>query len=188
MPELANQTWRVASALLETEGGKPVASSRSLARSGTSTSEAVRNATWRGAIEALGMHRESREEVVGAGGTVVDISAQLRRRRWWAEHRWEPTLAEITRMINATWPKTAGRPVEPLRSIKTSWKRSKPVSRHAEYIIDRCRSPIYEIRRQLRDLSEPDLNGVMTKLNEDGADDVIDACLWGGVAEAAIAT
>lgn len=58
------------------------------------------------------------------------------------------------------------------------------MSRHAEYIIDRCRSPIYDIRRQLRDLSEPDLNGVMTKVNEDGADDVIDACLWGGVAQA----
>jgi hypothetical protein len=162
LPEFANQTWRVASVVLETESGKPVGVIRI---TGTlwrfDERRGARRNLAQGAIEALGMHRESEEEAVGAGGNIVDISRKIRRRRWWAEHRWEPTPAEITRMINTIWPKAAGRPVEALRSIETSWKRRKPVSRHAGWVVDRCREHVYEIRRELTDLSEPDLNGVM---------------------------
>lgn len=186
LQEYAGRTLRIAEVILKTEGRKPVrvVSVKGLFWHFDERGE-LRSLT-RPVAEDFRTKRALQEEAAGNAGPVVSISARMARKRWEAQNQWEPTPSDITRVVNSIWPKAAGRAVEAMRSIETSWKRRTPVSYEAKVCLSKCRTHVLAISQQLEELDDRSLKSVVEKSRENAADtDVLRPALWEGIAHAA---
>lgn len=186
LSEFAGQSLRVAAVTLELDRRQPV---RIVLLQGSiwhfDKEGRVQPSLARSAVEVLGMTHY--DQAIARREGIVDLSTEFRRRQWERLNRWEPTPADITRIVHAIWPEQAGRHVEKVRSIETSWKRRVPVSRQAKYIIGECRSHVWAIRHQVGKLEDSDFKGFAVEAAEHAAqaEDVVEAAIWEGVARAA---
>ncbi|MGH9895470.1 MAG: hypothetical protein ACREA0_26495, partial [bacterium] len=184
LQEYAGRTLRIADVILKIEGGRPVQVVR-VTGSFWHFDErgSIQGSLAGSAIENLETHQALQKETAASDGPAVEISARLARERWKAKNRWEPTPADITKIVNSIWPKSAGRPVEPLRSIEASWERKTPVSREAKRALGRIWDHVREISHELGELDERSLTNVV----EDSRENMEDTfpTLWEGIAQAA---
>lgn len=129
---------------------------------------------------ALGLESSTR------GATVIDVSRKLKRARWERENRWEPTSAEITRMVHAIWPEQAGRPVARAKPVTGIKKRRIPMSYEAKNALSACAMPAYTIKGKIDDLDEKDLKSFIANARKhlDPSDPVSDE-IWKGIIAAA---
>lgn len=133
-------------------------------------------------------------EVVGAmyadiertesGTNVVGALAAFARRRAQARWLWTPSATEINAIINAIWPDAAGleRKLPPYE--RGANKRRYPVSYKSDHVFGECREPIWKLSHLIEDLSEHDLKGMLSQI-EDGAGPTGEGTehLWRGLGE-----
>jgi hypothetical protein len=134
------------------------------------------------ALETFGAVREA----AGATETVVNISPRLNRAKWERENRWQPTSADITRIVHAIWPEQAGRPVERPKPAIGIKKRRIPMSRPASNAVRECAMPAFNIQRQIDDLDDKDLKSFVANAREGLAHgDPVSNEIWKGAIAAA---
>lgn len=109
MPQYAGQRLRYAVAFLALHQGKPV----EIVEIQGSYLEFDRHGRIGGALltaarERMNVYHEL--ENAATSGPVIDVSARIRARRMEETQRWQPTPAEVTQLVHAIWPETAGRP------------------------------------------------------------------------------
>jgi hypothetical protein len=117
--------------------------------------------------------REAMNAAAGhaAGGTGErdpnGLRRQLARRRLEREWRWTPTPVEITAIVHAIWPETAGRPVQLPAFARGQARRRYPVSSKAKYAREKCQKHIWGLSRVIEDLGEHDLKGLVGSLGDE---------------------
>jgi hypothetical protein len=165
LPQYANQSLRILGVFLNLEDGRPVDVKRVEASIWhfDQTGELLRDL--RGAMMAL---EDSGRLVEGDdwGGPVVDITAQLEHRNWNARNRWEPTPADITRVVHIIWPAQAGREVSRPAMISGAAERRVPMTYAAKHALRECHLPLWEVGRKLEDLGDKDLKAFIQGARE----------------------
>ncbi len=189
LPQYAGQTVRVAGVTIETEAGKPV---RILRVAGSiwqfddrgRFSREQRESSFEGLRLAL---EETHARPAASGAArVVDISRRLRRLRWEERWSWDPTPPEITRLVHAIWPETAGRPVARATFVRGVRRRRLPMSYKAKSITREIGTSLFDIGRRLEELGETDLKAFAGQARDKLKDyDVVERELWRGLAAAA---
>jgi hypothetical protein len=117
---------------------------------------------------------------------VISISPKLARERWERENRWQPTSADITRIVHAIWPEQAGRQIERSKPAIGIKKRRIPMSREATNALRECIKPAFSIQHQIDELSDKDLKAFIAKARKDlGHGDPVSNEIWKGVIGAA---
>ncbi len=163
LPQYAGQSLRAFDVLLETENGKPVEIIKLTGDIWHFDEKGRTRQDWIGsAVAALSTDRAVRQ--APTDGPVVDITARIARRRWEEHNRWEPSPADINRIIHIIWPETAGRPVKRPKTITGVRKRRPPMTLEAKQTISKCREAVWSIVSRLDDLSEPSLKAVIGKI------------------------
>ena len=102
-----------------------------------------------------------------AGGRVVDFRGALARRRAAHRWRWTPTLPEITRIVHAIWPETAGRPASAPPSARGSSKRRHPMSLRAREAERKCGELLLQLYWVVEHLGEHELKGLVSAVEHD---------------------
>lgn len=127
-----------------------------------------------------------RVALISSSDDVVDVTAQVARRRYERDHRWTPTDADVTRIVHAIWPEQAGRPVprpEPAIGIE---KRRPSMSFAAKRALDDCWKPTHNIGSTIMHLDDRDLKAFIAgAADELDPADLISSALWEGILAAA---
>jgi hypothetical protein len=186
LPQYAGRHLRAATVYVERVDGKPhrIASVQGSifhfdSEGGLQRSLAASAFTALATFDAL-------REPVSVNEPVVDISPKLERQRWERENRWQPTSADITRLVHAIWPEQAGRPVERPKPAVGIKKRRIPMSYQATNAVDKCLLPAINIQGVIGDLDDKDLKAFIAKCRE-GLEhgDPVSNEIWKGIIAAA---
>ena len=74
---------------------------------------------------------------------------------------------EVTAIVHAIWPETAGRPVQlPGFARGQAWRRYT-VSSKAQHAKRQCAEQVWKLTHALEDLGEHDLKGMISALEDD---------------------
>lgn len=120
-------------------------------------------------------------ETAPTDSNVVSLADRLREKRI-AGRRWEPSSKEITQIVHAIWPETAGSAVKAPQRITGVLKRRPPLTREAKWAIDQCWSPMFTIRQQIEGLSEAALKAFIAQMEEEDPLDPLHSALSKGIA------
>lgn len=165
MTQYAGQRLRAAMAWLLLDDGMPT---QLLKVEGSWWRFDARGRTVEGHMEAM---REALNAIYAADGTGErdpdGFRRQLARRRLEREWRWTPTPVEITAIVHAIWPETAGRPVQLPTFARGQARRRYPVSSKAKYARQQCAEQVWKLAHAIDDLGEHDLKGLISALGED---------------------
>jgi len=185
LPQYAGQSLRAFDVLLETENGKPVEIIKLTGDIWHFDEKGRTRQDWvDSAIRASETHEALRQASIT--GPVVDITGRIERRRWEEHNRWEPTSADINRIIHIIWPETAGRPVNRPKSVSGTRKRRPPMTHEAKHVERECHSPVSRIVMGIDRLRDPSLKAFIAKL-EDSEDNKMPGHreVWRGIRHAA---
>lgn len=117
---------------------------------------------------------------------VVDITDKLARQRYVREHQWQPTDADVTRIVDAIWPEQAGRPVVRPPLAQGAAKRRLPLTHPARRALSTIQGSVAEISIRLEALSEKDLRSFVDEARErQEPTELVDFVLWEGIIAAA---
>ncbi|MDL2401583.1 hypothetical protein [Rhizobium mayense] len=153
LPQYAGTRKRVLAVYLERESGKPQRIWK--------TEGSYWNFDADGGIaDSL---RQSAGEVISAafskpadGATVLDLKTRLNRKKVIEKNRWEPSNAEIERIIRDIWPKKPG---DTLKPAKGTSKKKPPMTSEARHALREISSGFWKITHEIESLSEPSLRG-----------------------------
>ncbi len=186
LPQYAGQSLRSIEVVLETVDGKAV---EIVKLSGGIWHFDEKGRTRQDWIESAITASETHEALRQASNTgpVVDITGRIARRQWEEHNRWEPTPADINRIIHIIWPETAGRPVKRPKTISGVRERRPPMTLEAKRTISKCREDVWSVVSRLDDLSEPSLKAVIGKIEglAEKNDDLGALEIWEGIRAAA---
>jgi hypothetical protein len=165
LPQYAGQSLRAIEVLLETTNRKAI---EIVKLEGTIWHFDKKGRTRQDWIESAMMASETYRALQKASttGPVVDITDRIARRRWEEHNRWEPTPADINRIIHIIWPETAGGPVQRPKSVTGVRKRKPPMTFEAKQVEHECHSPVSTIVMEIHRLSDPSLKAFVAKLEE----------------------
>jgi hypothetical protein len=186
LPQYANRQLRAATVLIYLVDGKP---QRVASVSGSifhfDNEGGLQRSLAASAMMALQTFDAVRE-ATGPTATVVSLSPKLKRAQWERENRWQPTSADITRIVYAIWPEQAGRPVERPKPAVGIKKRRIPMSRLATNAAHECAMPAFNIQRQIDDLDDKDLKAFIANVREGlKHGDPVSNEIWKGIVAAA---
>ena len=165
LPQYAGQSLRSIEVVLETMDGKAV---EIVKLSGGIWHFDAKGQTQQDWIESAVTASETHEALRQASttGPVVDITGRIARRQRDEHNRWEPTPADINRIIHVIWPETAGGPVKRPKSISGVRKRRPPMTHEAKHVERECHSPVSRIVMEIDRLSDRSLKAFIAKLKE----------------------
>ncbi|MCV3734977.1 hypothetical protein OCK02_02080 [Rhizobium sp. TRM96647] len=138
---------------MHNEDGKPVQISRV---SGTMWTFDEDGEIAEGLSEEVAEVQNSMGGTFAASSKVVSLKPQLSKRRIAEKYRWEPSSADINRIIQDIWPKTK---VDRLIEAKGVSRRRPPLTYDAKHAIEKVGSHFWEIVNEIGDLKDPGLKG-----------------------------
>ncbi|MBT4689829.1 MAG: hypothetical protein HOK21_15155 [Rhodospirillaceae bacterium] len=118
---------------------------------------------------------------------IAEASAKLRRRRWEEANRWMPTPADITRIVEAIWPGTTGRPSEKGK-YRTGTRKPRPqMTYESRESLQSLESPAVSIQFAMQELKPKSLKALISAIKEDreSIPDRFDTFVWEGIRIAA---
>lgn len=97
---------------------------------------------------------------------VVDFTSRRRIQMFNRTYRWDPTPADITKIVYAIWPHQSGG-LAPKRAVtKTTLKRKVPMTYEAKQALSELGSPLYTLLGTIAKLSTKDLQGLADEIRE----------------------
>lgn len=153
-PQYAGSKQRVLTAFLELDSGKPV--------SITGTQGSVwefdgAGSIWKGLHKAIVLATNSLPAPNRVKNeTVVQLRPHSDRNKLQKEYRWEPTAAEINRIIADIWPKKKG---DRLKLAQGVSKRRPPLTYDARDAIDEISKMFWKVTSTIERLKEPSQKG-----------------------------
>lgn len=165
LPQFANTKQRVLSAYLEMEDRKPVRIWRTETGVWSFDEDGGIGDSLRRAM-ALAMDSLPTPERTG---TVVALRPHVSRDRLKREHRWEPTNAEIDRIVADIWPKKSS---DRLKVLKGTSEPRPSLTYDAKFALEKCAENFWKIGMEIEGLSEPSLKAfsyeARNRAKEDG--------------------
>jgi len=178
IPEYADTRQRVAQVLIENESGKPV---RILDVQGSYWIFDKQGRIDKGLQSRLALAMElAFSNPTNRKGKVVDLRPELKRKKFEEEHRWELTVEEVNRIAVDLWPHLAD--AQEVQTIKGKAPKRPPLTYEAKNAVSEITSKIGAISRELEDLSEPALKGLVFEANRMAKAYDEDRHLWNAVA------
>lgn len=152
LPEFAGKRVRHADVIVETEGGKPTEVLRIDAgisrfdESGSAAADALEGA--RDFMNIPTVDKDGPPDFANLfSGRGTDFASRRRRQLYDERYRWEPTPAEVTKLVHAIWPEQAGDAKVEAEWVRGTRKRKAPMTYDAKRVIDKCRSADRHRRR-----------------------------------------
>ena len=185
MPQYSGQSLRAATVLLHLENKKPV----SIAEVEASiwyfdATGRIDAGLRRSAIEAWSTH--DAVKAMDTSGPVVNLTPRLMREKWRGRYRWEPTPAQVTTIVHAIWPESAGKPVERPKFATGVRKRRPPMTYEAKQAERECASKFSTIAYKMSDLKLNSVKALIALAEERATtEEPIFRELWSGVVAAA---
>ncbi|KQY12713.1 hypothetical protein ASD31_15945 [Rhizobium sp. Root482] len=153
MPQYAGTRQKIVGALIHNEGGRPVQIEQTY---GTIWTFDEAGEIREGLHEALAEIMNAMEETQSSSATVVSLRPQLNKKRLAEKFRWEPTKADIDRVVGDLWPASKA---DRLKEAKGTSKRKPPLSYDASHALTKVSQGFWEIAREIDRLKEPSLKG-----------------------------
>jgi hypothetical protein len=160
MPQYANSRQKVMGIVLLNEDGKPIKIDRTYGSIWTFDED--------GEI-AEGLSEAVAEVMNSIGGEhapsakVVSLKPQLSKKRIAEKYRWEPSSADINRIIQDIWPKSKA---DRLKEAKGVSQRRPPLSYDAKHAIEQASRQFWDIEREISALKDPSLKGFIFEARE----------------------
>lgn len=178
IPEYAGTRQRVAQVLVENEHGKPV---RILDATGSYWIFDKEGRIDQALQSRLALAMEfAFSEPTNRKGKVVDLRPELKRKKYEEEHFWELTVEDLNRITADLWPNLAD--AAEVQTVKGKAPKRPPLTHEAKNALSEITSKIGAILRELDDLSEPALKGLIYEANRTARAYSETRHLWGAVA------
>lgn len=165
MPQYADTRQRVMEVVVQNEDGKPARLGR------------THGAIWK--FNEDGEIREGLQDAVSqainsietsaTSDTVVSIRPRLSKKRFDETYRWEPTPADIDRIIRDLWPTSKA---DRLKEAKGVSKRKPPLTFEAQHALSKISAGFWEITNEIEGLKEPSLRGFAFEARKRAAEDL----------------
>ncbi|MFA1622512.1 hypothetical protein ACDY96_06675 [Rhizobium mongolense] len=178
MPQYADSRQRVMEVVVKNENGKPAHVSRTHGAMWTFNEDGeIREGLQDAVFEAM-----SSIESPATSDTVVSIRPRLSKKRFEEKYRWEPTPADIERVIRDLWPKTK---TDRLKEAKGVSKRKPPLTFEAKQALSKISAGFWEITNEIEALKEPSLRGFAFEARKRATEDLEYRHLYTALADTA---
>ncbi|PKA44035.1 hypothetical protein CWR43_06940 [Rhizobium sullae] len=165
MPQYADTRQRVMEVVIQNDDGKPARLSRTHGAMWTfNEAGEIREGLQDAVFEAM-----SSIEAPTTSDTVVSIRPRLSKKRFDEKYRWEPTPADIERVIRDLWPKTK---TDRLKEAKGVSKRKPPLTFEAKHALSKISAGFWEITNEIEGLKEPSLRGFAFEARKRAAEEL----------------
>jgi hypothetical protein len=181
MPQYAGTKQKIATAIYESENGKPVhiifveGSYLDFDKSGR-----VQESLLRGLFGAVQTYKDLENSKTAAPSQVLDITPKLNRQKWERENRWTPTQQELELIEDDIFNR---RSATPLKLAKANAEKPPPLTYEAKAAFRDIDTQLYTMASKLEELSEQALKGLSFAARHEHGNGLEQ--LWQGVANAA---
>ncbi|WP_426229349.1 hypothetical protein [Pararhizobium sp. DWP3-4] len=179
MPQYAGTRQKILTARLQLDEGKPLeildTSGSTWTFDGTGGIREGLHSSFAEVMSSLGVSESSNQ-------TVVDLRPRISKKKIDTEHRWQPSTADIERVIKDIWPKTKADRLHQAAGVS---KRRPPLTYDAKHALDEIAGGFWKIENSIDNLKEPSLKGFIFEARTRSSDDPEYGLLYQAVAEMA---
>ncbi|WET74125.1 hypothetical protein [Rhizobium croatiense] len=179
MPQYADTKQRVMGVVIQNEDGKPTNIDRTYGTIWTFDEDgAIREGLQEAVAEAMNLGEAS-----STSEKVVSIRPQLKRKHFNEKYRWEPSSADIERVVRDIWPK---KKTDRLKDVKGVSKRKPALTFDAKHALGKVSGGFWEIKHEIDKLKEPGLRGFTFEARKRASEDLEYRHLYNALAEMAV--
>ncbi|WP_149338538.1 hypothetical protein [Neorhizobium sp. P12A] len=116
-------------------------------------------------MEGASLAMEFAEQAISpsSSDTVVSIRPQLNKKKLAEKFRWNPSNADLDRIVSDIWPKSKA---DRLKDAKGISRRRPPLTSEAQYALREMTEGFFKISFRMDELTEPALKGLAFELRQ----------------------